>query len=123
MGREADIVPLPLRKAPNDALSEARSTEVSLIAAMVGAFLLALVAMFMIATNEYRPVDRINADRRVAIFARAYKDISETCLAADAHVEPLRQHCLDQASFVRMFPECDAACRETTRRILPHAVR
>jgi hypothetical protein len=123
MAREADIVPLPLRKSPSTSVSEPNRGEVPWIAVVVGATLLSFVAVALATTRDQHAVARIASERRAGIFKRAYTDLVETCRLLDALSGPLRQHCIDQAGFVLLFPECDKACDEVARNFLPHATR
>ena len=56
---------------------------------------------------------------RAAIFARAREDLAETCGLPDAMDGPLREHCIEQATFVSRFPECDDGCERAARAHLP----
>ena len=66
-------------------------------------------------------VTRIESSDRGAIFARARTDLRETCSLPEASEGPLRDHCRETATFVLLFPECDAACGRAARAVLPQA--
>jgi hypothetical protein len=60
---------------------------------------------------------------RVAEYGRALADTEASCTRPEAADGPLRRHCLDQAQFLILFPECDARCRGLAESILPRARR
>ncbi|HLK92141.1 MAG TPA: hypothetical protein VKZ18_19770 [Polyangia bacterium] len=57
------------------------------------------------------------------VFRRSLDDVQASCTLASARDGLLREHCLAQARFVLLFPECDAHCRALASSILPHARR
>jgi hypothetical protein len=77
----------------------------------------------LIEGQSQRDVARIAAPNRVGVFRRASEDLRETCNLPEAAVGPLHDHCASQASFVMLFPECDAACAQVARAFLPRARR
>lgn len=95
----------------------------SFLALVVG--LLALTAAYVAGRQHSRlqEVRSLAPDERASIFARALDDVKTTCAAVDAADEVLREHCRDQAAFLVMFPECDAACESLAAAALPHAHR
>ncbi|HSZ82077.1 MAG TPA: hypothetical protein VLA14_07345 [Polyangia bacterium] len=60
---------------------------------------------------------------RAAIFRRAHDDLVRTCGLPDATEGALRDHCVETARFVLLFPECGDACIDAARALLPHARR
>ncbi len=60
---------------------------------------------------------------RAAIFTRVHDDLARTCGLPDATEGALRDHCVEAARFVLLFPECEDACVDTARALLPHARR
>jgi hypothetical protein len=46
-----------------------------------------------------------------------------TCGLPDATEGALRDHCVEAARFVLLFPECKDACVDAARALLPHARR
>ncbi len=60
---------------------------------------------------------------RGELFRRSLVDVEASCALASARDGSLREHCLAQARFVLLFPECDAHCRALASSILPHARR
>ena len=73
--------------------------------------------------SRLQEVRSLAPDARASMFARALDDVKTTCAAVDATDEVLRDHCRDQAAFLVMFPECDAACESLAAAALPHAHR
>jgi hypothetical protein len=74
-------------------------------------------------THDGREVAHLQSEHRGAIFARAAADLVETCRLPEALEGPVREHCVNEASFVLLFPECDANCGRLARDLLPHARR
>jgi cytochrome b pre-mRNA-processing protein 3 len=122
-----DIIIFPSRRRPpSEPTPEIMPSPLSgrwLALTVVLAFGALLGLIFLAGNRERHAVAAISSAHRAAIFDRAHSDLNETCRLAEASREPLRQHCVDQASFVLLFPECDAACGEMARQVLPHAHR
>jgi hypothetical protein len=66
--------------------------------------------------------DLPDADR-VALYRRSLEDVESSCTLAAAREGALRDHCVRQAQFLTLFPECDAACQRTVTAILPRVHR
>lgn len=79
-----------------------------------------------LAVGQWRGVDRLRSlpdGVRGATYERALQDIEQICVPPDGLSGPLREHCLEQAQFVMIFPECGADCRRVVDPLLPHARR
>ena len=63
----------------------------------------------------------VPAAERLAIVTRARAELAETCGLASAAQGVLRDHCVETARFALLFPECDGACAQTARALLPRA--
>jgi hypothetical protein len=74
-------------------------------------------------TRARGEVAALSPGERAAIFARAHDDLTRTCGLPDATEGPLRDHCVEAARFVLLFPECKDACVDAARALLPHARR
>jgi hypothetical protein len=93
------------------------------VLALVGAGL-ALVAGVTISRAELvRSVRNLPATDRAALYHRTLTDVDSTCTAPEARDGALRDHCLRQAEFLTLFPDCDARCRQLAASVLPHARR
>jgi hypothetical protein len=127
MFHSPDIIPIASRRTnaarPTDEhLVERRTARV--VALLVGLSIFMVAGLILIAGEHDRAsVAHIASSQRAAIFERAHIDIMETCRSPEADHEPLHQHCLHQAAFVLLFPECDTDCGRTARALLPHARR
>jgi len=60
---------------------------------------------------------------RAALYHRTLTDVDTTCTVPEARDGALRDHCLRQAEFLTLFPDCDARCQQLARSVLPHARR
>ncbi|HEY2900205.1 MAG TPA: hypothetical protein VGL59_06500, partial [Polyangia bacterium] len=130
--RSADIIPIVSRRrstlkktaAPTDlsTSSPPRSARWIVLIA-VGAFFLVAGLFLLAGDHNRRTLGRIESVERGAIFERAYVDLEETCRLPEAGRDPLRQHCMNQAAFVLLFPECAADCQRGARSFLPHVGR
>ena len=91
----------------------------------VVAGLLVLIGAFVAGRQHSRlqEVRSLAPQARASIFARALDDMKTTCASVDPADEVLRDHCRDQATFLVMFPECDAGCESLAAAALPHAHR
>ena len=74
-------------------------------------------------TRARRDVAALSPVERAAIFTRAHDDLVRTCGLPDATEGALRDHCVEAARFVLLFPECTNACVDAARALLPHARR
>ncbi len=124
----ADVIPLASRRRsppqwPAPAPQEAIRHKRSVLALALG--LVALTGAFVAGRQHSRleEVRSLPPVERASIFARALNDQKTTCAAVDAADQVLRDHCRDQATFLVMFPECDAACESLAATALPHAHR
>lgn len=91
------------------------------LAAAVGLLLIAIAALSR--AHGMGSIQGLPADERAALYERTLADTESTCAMPDARAGALRDHCLRQAEFLVLFPECDRDCRQLTSAILPHASR
>jgi hypothetical protein len=63
------------------------------------------------------------AAARSSLYERAMGELRSICLDLAAASGDLREHCLEEARFALVFPECDDACRRASALVLPHARR
>ncbi len=124
----ADVIPLASRRRPVPepqaaVAAEAMRHKRSHLAVAAG--LVVLIAAFVAGRQHSRlqEVRSLAPDARASIFARALDDMKTTCASVDPADEVLRDHCRDQATFLVMFPECDAGCESLAAAALPHAHR
>ena len=97
--------------------------------ARAGVTLLAIAGAMLIvglAIGEWptrTSLDRVPVSIRRVEYARSLEDAEQACTTFEARQGPLRQHCIDQAQFLLLFPECDAHCRGVAEDILPRVRR
>jgi cytochrome b pre-mRNA-processing protein 3 len=60
---------------------------------------------------------------RAQIFRQSLTEVRSICLESYAARGALHDHCIEEAQFVLLFPECDPGCRATASAVLPHAHR
>lgn len=131
MHRAADIIPISARSArrsPMLAAEPIRSTpeprKRSWRALLLVVPCLVLVAVVAISRAELvRSVRNLPAADRAALYHRTLTDVDNSCTAPEARDGALRDHCLRQAEFLTLFPDCDARCQQLAASVLPHARR
>jgi hypothetical protein len=75
-------------------------------------------------SGAQRSIAGLTPSVRAAVFQRAFEDVRETCRLPGGSADgALRDWCRSTASFVVLFPECDAACGRAARALLPQARR
>ena len=131
MNRAADIIPISSRSArrpPMLAAEPIRSTRKprrrswwALVLVVAGLVLVAVVAMSR--AELVKSLRNLPAADRAALYHRTLTDIDTTCAVPEARDGALRDHCLRQAEFLTLFPDCDARCQRLAASILPHAHR
>jgi hypothetical protein len=129
MSRFGDVIPLASRRrgatAPERPLLVApkeRSGPLALLVMIVAIVGVGSIGLALQSAGP-RAVAQVSSLHRSAIFDRAHEDLRETCRLPEAAQGPLRDHCVAEAAFVLLFPECDAACGLAARRVLPQARR
>ena len=127
MNRVADVIPIgsrrrvPLpRRLPNGKWSVRHPWGV---AGLVVAGLVFVAAVAVTTGDPGANIRDLPAGARAPLYQRALEDVKSACALPAAHQGALRQHCLRQAQFLTLFPECDAACQRTAASVLPHAHR
>ena len=60
---------------------------------------------------------------RTRIYESALGDTVATCTTPQARAGAIHDHCLRQAEFLVLFPECNGGCQKLAQTILPHARR
>jgi hypothetical protein len=129
--RVADIIPLSSRSSrrppmlaaePIQSIAEPGKRNRWMLAVVAAG--LALAAAVAVSRAELvKSVRNLPADDRLALYHRTLTDVDTTCAAPEARDGALRDHCLRQAEFLTLFPECDARCRALAVSVLPHARR
>jgi len=121
MDRGADIIPISSRRrAPPPTAAEWGAVRHPW--GVVGLFLAGL--MFVAAVAAAAPdlgenIRDLAPPAREAFYRRTLQEVKGACTLPAAREGGLRDHCRRQAQFVRLFPECDAACWRTTASLLP----
>ena len=131
MDRAADIIPISSRSArrpPMLATEPIRSTPEprkrswwALLLVVPGLLLVAVAAISR--AELVKSVRNLPPADRAALYQRTLTDVETTCTALASHDGALRDHCLRQAEFLTLFPDCDARCRQLAASVLPHARR
>jgi cytochrome b pre-mRNA-processing protein 3 len=131
MDRAADIIPISSRlgrRAPMPAAEPIRSTPEpskrswwALVLVIPGLILVAAVAISR--AELVKSVRTLPPADRSALYHRTLTDVETTCTAPEARDGALRDHCLRQAEFLTLFPDCDARCQQLAASVLPHARR
>ena len=88
-----------------------------------GAMLLVVGAVALSRVQTIGSIRGLPPAERAALYHRTFDDAATACAIPDARAGALRDHCLGQAEFLQLFPECDASCQRLTASILPHARR
>jgi hypothetical protein len=60
---------------------------------------------------------------RTQTYQRALNEAEIDCATPAASEGALREHCLHQAEFLVLFPECDGHCQQVAKSIFPRARR
>jgi len=128
MDRTLNVIPISSRRRP---AHPAAQPVVAVAAAPRRVWALALVAAAValgaaIVLTQVRTVGSIRGlppAQREALYRRALEDAGNACATPEARAGALREHCVRQAEFLRLFPECDGRCQTLTWSILPHARR
>ena len=109
---------------PGDGVGQNRAGQSRPGLLILGAvFVLALLAtLFVIWQQHY--VSRLRhlpEETRQELYSAAMAELRGICLTEQAATGPLRKHCLEQASFVALLPECQAGCRAAVDAVEPSA--
>jgi hypothetical protein len=132
MRSSGDIIPLSSRRAVTVVPPPANETRPAAVRNRRGWWLAvaptvaAATLLVGLAIGQWRStasLQYVPASVRLAEYRRALADVEQTCARPEAGAGPLRSHCLDQAQFLILFPECDARCRGVVDAILPRARR
>jgi hypothetical protein len=131
MDRAADIIPISSRtpRRPPLLVSEpirsvaAPSKGNWWALALVGAGLALAAGVAFSRAQLLKSVRNLPATDRAALYRRTLTDVDTSCTVAEARDGALREHCLRQAEFLTLFPDCDAGCQQVAASILPHARR
>ena len=65
----------------------------------------------------------LGSEARTELFQNTRREVTTVCGAPSAQSGALHDHCVEQAQFLMLFPECDEDCRMVARSVLPHARR
>ncbi len=85
-----------------------------------------MVFGLVIAVTQNRKQETVRdlpSQPRTQIFRQSLTELRSICLESYAIRGALRDHCVEEAQFVLLFPECDHGCRATASAVLPHAHR
>jgi hypothetical protein len=85
-------------------------------------FLLGLIAVFS-RSQTLSEIRALPAVERAGVYQRSIDDLERSCTTWASKSGALRDHCVQQATFVLLLPECHAQCQDLARSILPRARR
>jgi hypothetical protein len=131
MDRAADIIPISSRsprRPPMLVAEPIRSPAEpqkrswwALVLVVPGLLLVAVVGISR--AQLVKSLRSLPAADRAALYHRTLTDVDTTCTVPEARDGALRDHCLRQAEFLTLFPDCDARCQRLAASVLPHARR
>jgi len=87
------------------------------------AVLLGLAYVLATPGREAGQLQRLPDEARGALYQRTLEETASLCRLPAAASGVVHDHCVAQARFVLMFPECDRECRLAAGSVLPHARR
>jgi hypothetical protein len=94
---------------------------------VLGLVILALAVLALligvIRSSRDRAVRQVPGEARAQLLQQSLQELRSTCLESYASRGPLREHCIGQAKFVLLFPECGTECQKAAGAVLPHAYR
>jgi hypothetical protein len=108
------VAPPPGRQSRRPAL-----TALAAVVALVGA---GVLFTLVDARNVRRAQSLSDATRR-ELYDHGMQELTTICTLPSAAAGPLREHCLEQARFVALLPECRTECRLAVGAVQPHARR
>jgi hypothetical protein len=133
MSTYGEIIPLASRRRPGEPTPPqalAPPVEPTRRWGSLGAALLVVLTIVAVGglglyceTRARVDIAALSPVERAAIFTRARDDLARTCGLPDATEGALRDHCVEAARFVLLFPECGDTCADAARALLPHARR
>jgi hypothetical protein len=125
-----DIIPIsshrravPVRGVPASAATVSTRPGRWSFALTIGAALLIVGGVAVSRVQTIGSIRGLPQAERAALYHRTFDDAASDCVTADARAGALRDHCVGQAEFLQLFPECDVRCQKLTASILPHARR
>lgn len=130
MDRAADIIPISSRSSRRSPMLAAEPIQSPAVPnrgsrwplALVGAGLAVVAFVAVSRAQLVKSVRNLPAADRASLYHRTLLDV-DACTAPEAREGALRDHCLRQAEFVLLFPDCDARCQQLAASVLPHARR
>jgi hypothetical protein len=90
---------------------------------MLGALGLFWAGAFLSRSQEVAGLRTLSAEARRILVTRTVDELGTICRGTAAASGSLREHCVDQAHFVLLIPECGDACQRAAVGVLPHAGR
>jgi hypothetical protein len=129
MDRTMDIIPISSRRRGGPPPAKPASVPAPKVRSGLRALgfiaggLLFVAIIALSHQHELGTIREMPAAQRVALYQRTLDEARTTCASPDAREGALRDHCIGQAEFLLLFPECDAGCQRLTFSILPHARR
>jgi hypothetical protein len=128
MDRLADIIPIVSRRRVEAPVRAQRARQPVRspggVVALVGAGLLFVAIVALSGLDFGGKIRDLPPGLRGELYRRSLGDAESACaLPAAGDGGALHEHCLEQARFLLLFPECDAHCRTLATSILPRAHR
>jgi hypothetical protein len=87
------------------------------------ALLMTVVLLVGSQARQAAEIERLPVGAQTTLYQQTLREVRSICAQPAATDGVLREHCLAQAHFVTLFPECDPACRLSAGIISPHAHR
>jgi hypothetical protein len=88
------------------------------LCAGLAAVLVALMVVNRAVVPHGPPPAPLTEEMRQGLYQRALDDVKAGCQVPQAKLGLLRQHCVDQARFLQLLPECTADCIAVARGVL-----
>ena len=130
MTKLAKILVIPVQKRerptappPIDHQSRDRRARWLLAPILVGALGLFWLGAFLSRSQEVAGLRSLSVEARRGLVVRIVDELESICRSPAAASGRLRAHCVEQAHFVLLIPECTETCQRTAAGTLPHAGR
>src|SRR4051812_26976106 len=126
MAHYGDVIPITSRRhqgPPHDPPKPASRRGPLLPLLVVGLMIGSVIALGHVAGRFTAPEVKRATLASQMMFQRARADLFGPCATPAATQGPLRAHCVEQATSVLLFPDCDATCERAARAQLPQPTR
>jgi len=97
---------------------QARKRRLLTLCGVLGALVLALFIVDRTVIPHGPRAAPMTEQMRQGLYQRALDDVKAGCAVPQAKLGILRQHCVDQARFLQLLPECTGDCVALARGVL-----